>query len=140
MESKIPLPTDNIFKFYALFGLLLFVFSIGSLIYVERTTNALIFQTLIEVELIKQIAKPSDVDLAKKIVLDKRLQIAMADRSFLYHALGALGGVAMFLMTYGFWKWHRDVQPLQDEITQLQLKKLRHEVRQLSHPPLADKR
>ena len=29
MESKIPLPTDNIYKFYALFGLLLFIFAFG---------------------------------------------------------------------------------------------------------------
>lgn len=30
MENKIPLPTDNIYKFYALFGLLLLVFTIGA--------------------------------------------------------------------------------------------------------------
>jgi hypothetical protein len=29
MENKIPIPTDNIFKFYALFGLLLCIFSIN---------------------------------------------------------------------------------------------------------------
>src|SRR6185503_16872159 len=132
MESKIPIPTDNIFKFYALFGLLLFIFSIGSSLYVIRSTNELVFQTVIESESIRQIDNPSTVDQTKKLLLDKRLEIARADKDFLTKSLGALGGVALALMGYGFWKWHTCVQPIQDELLQLQVKKLRHEVGQLA--------
>jgi len=39
MESKIPLPTDNIYKFYALFGLLLFITSGLTVVWNSNTTN-----------------------------------------------------------------------------------------------------
>ena len=116
MENKIPIPTDNIFKFYALFGLLLFVFSAGAIIYVTRTTNDLVFQTRVDVESIKQITTPSEVDLAKKTMLEKRLEVALADRNFFVIAIGVIAGIGTILMFYGFRTWHRDVQPVQDEM------------------------
>ena len=44
MEDKIPIPTDNIYKFYALFGLVLFIFCAGSFIFVQEKTNDLLVQ------------------------------------------------------------------------------------------------
>ena len=117
-----------------MFGLLLFIFSFGSSIYVVHTTNELVFQTVVEIESINQIAKPSPVDTAKKLVLEKRKEIAVADKNFFDKALGVIAGIAALLMLYGFRKWHKEVQPVQDEMAQLQLKKLRHEVSQLTAP------
>jgi len=133
MENKIPLPTDNIFKFYALFGLLLFVFSASAMIYVERSNNELGFQAMVEIETIKQIPNPSPVDKAKMQALEKRLEIAVADKKFYFNAIGVIFAGSIFLMGYGFRKWHKDVQPVQDEIVKLQLEKLRHEIKQLKH-------
>jgi len=132
MQSQIPLPTDNIYKFYALFGLLLFVFSFASIIYITSTTNELIFQTAVEIETINVISKPTDLDLAKKAVLEKRREIAVVDRKGFNFVLDGLAAGAVFLMFYGFRKWHKYVQPVQDEMAQLQLRKLRHEVEQLT--------
>lgn len=53
MESRVPLPTDNIFKFYALFGLLLTIFSAGSVLYVNKSTNDLAFEIAVEYETLK---------------------------------------------------------------------------------------
>lgn len=130
MESNIPLPTDNIYKFYALFGLLLFVFSLAETFYIVHSSNEYVFQSIAEVESIKQIQMPTTAQLAKL----KHFDLAIANRTFEQHALGALGGVATLLMVYGFWKWHRDVQPVQDEMAKLQLEKLRIEVEQLRKP------
>jgi len=135
MESQIPLPTDNIYKFYALFGLLLFVFSVGSDLYVLRSINEFAYQAIPEIEAVKQMANPSGVDVARRVVLEKHLEIAVADRKFFDKALGTIGGVALLLMYYGFRKWHKEVQPVQDEMAELQLKKLRHEVGLLTPPP-----
>lgn len=131
MENKIPIPTDNIFKFYALFGLLLFIFSVGSIVYVNRATNELVFQAAIELEVIRQIPNPSLVDVTKTHVLEKRLEIAASDKKTFIVGSGIIAGISVILMFYGFGKWHKDVQPIQDEIVKLQLEKLRHEVRQL---------
>lgn len=133
MENKIPIPTDNIFKFYALFGLLLFVFTAGSIIYVVNSFNELAFQAAIEVAAIKQIPNPSPVDTAKMQILEKRLELAASDKNFYTLATGGIFGISIMLMIYGFMKWHKDVQPVQDEMARLQLEKLRHEIKQLQH-------
>lgn len=137
MENKIPLPTDSIYKFYALFGLLVFIFCSGAVIYVTRSTNDLIFTSSIEFETLKAIEKPTPIEIAKREGIEKRIQIALADKAFFLQALGVITAFAMFTMGYGFLKWHRDLQPIQDETARLQLEKLRHEVRSLSerHEP-----
>ncbi len=48
MESKIPIPTDNIYKFYALFGLVILISCIAAFLYVYSSTNELIFKKAIE--------------------------------------------------------------------------------------------
>jgi hypothetical protein len=131
MENQIPLPTDNIYKFYALFGLLLSIFSVGSVIYVVHTTNDLGYQMSVDLAAIKDVSKPTDANLVKEKFLQSRLIILAKDRQFYIYALGTILGLGILLMFYGFWKWHRDVQPVQDEILKLQLEKLRHEVKSL---------
>ncbi len=128
MENKIPLPTDSIYKFYALFGLLLFIFSLGATIYVSRSTNDLVFSSAVEYETLKSIEKPTTAEVTKRQGIEKRLEIALADKKFFLYALGALAGLGMVAMIYGFTKWHRDIQPVQDETAKLQLEKLRLEV------------
>jgi hypothetical protein len=128
MENKIPLPTDSIYKFYALFGLLLFVFSLGSTIYVSRSTNDLVFTSAIEYETLRAIEKPTSVEVAKRMGIEKRVEIALADKKFFLYSLGALACLGMLAMIYGFTKWHRDIQPIQGETARLQLEKLRLEV------------
>ncbi|HOI52754.1 MAG TPA: hypothetical protein PLN02_10290 [Azonexus sp.] len=132
MENKIPLPTDSIYKFYALFGLLVFVFCVGATIYISRSTNDLIFTSSIEYETLKTIEKPTTVEVAKREGIEKRVEVALADKTFFLRALGVIAALGMLTMAYGFLKWHREIQPIQDETARLQLAKLRHEVRALS--------
>jgi hypothetical protein len=49
------------------------------------------------------------------------------------NAIRILAGAAFWMMVYGFFKWHREIQPVQDEIAKLQLEKLRIEVDQLKN-------
>lgn len=132
MENRVPVPTDSIYKFYALFGLLLFVFCAASTIYVTRSTNDLIFTSSIEYEILKAIEKPTAVETAKREGIEKRVEIAVSDKALFSKVLGVIAGLAIVAMAYGFSKWHRQVQPIQDETARLQLEKLRHEVQALS--------
>lgn len=113
MESKIPLPTDNIYKFYALFGLFLFITCIASSVYVSRSTNELIFSATIEMETLSAIKEPSSIDNAKKKIWERKVELALADKNFFLRVLGGIAGVGCLLMGYGFLKWHNEVQPLQ---------------------------
>lgn len=134
MDNKILLPLDNIFKFYAMFGLLLLVFSIGSLVYVSNNTNELVFAASIDYENLKIAEKPSAVDLKKIKILERKIEIASKDKDFYVKALGAIAGIGIYLMFYGFKKWHAEIQPMIDERAQLELEKLRLEIRKLAGP------
>jgi hypothetical protein len=132
MEKIIPLPTDNIYKFYALFGLLTIIFCISATIYINHSTNELVFASTIEYEALKTIEKPTSVEAARIKVIEKKVEMALSDKQFFKYSISILLGLALFAMCYGFWKWHREVQPIQDEILRLQLEKLRKELQNLS--------
>jgi Na+/melibiose symporter-like transporter len=128
MENRIPLPTDNIFKFYAMFGLLLVIFGIGSILFVSRSTNDLVFEVAVEYETLKADPVRSVSQEARFQVLQKKLEIAISNKKFSIFGIALVIGVGIFMMGYGFKKWHTEVQPIQDEITRLSLKKLQREM------------
>jgi hypothetical protein len=130
MHSRVPLPTDNIFKFYALFGLLISIFCISSIIYVNKITNELVFKTVLEQETLNAIIQPNATQQAKKRVLHRRLEIALSDKWFFQVAIGLMLFSGSYLTYYGFKRWHNEIQPLQDEITRLSIQKLKKELKQ----------
>jgi hypothetical protein len=135
MENRVPLPTDNIFKFYALFGLVLFIFCFSATLYNAKTTNEFMSSAIVELEELKAIAAPSSRDTARREVLLRQVDVAKLDKDFYKWACAAIGAVGTLGMVVGFTKWHREIQPMLDEISQLQLVKLRHEVSQLNAGP-----
>jgi len=128
MESRIPLPTDNIFKFYALFGLLLVIFGIGATLYVNKSTNDLVFEFAVEYETIKADPLRSVSQEARFQILQKKLVVAKNDKTLFLSSLGGVIGIGILMVWYGFKKWHTEVQPIQDEMARLNLKKLRREM------------
>lgn len=121
MQNNIPVPTDNIFKFYALFGLLLFVFSCGSLLYVNNATNSLVISLFPEFIGLKQIEKPSRADSAKIELIERRLEVTKSDKDFYLKAISVLAALGVITMSYGFFKWHVELQPVLDETAKVQL-------------------
>jgi hypothetical protein len=53
MEPSIPVPTDNLYKFIALFGLVLFVSSGITFVYSYFYFNKLLYQQRLELEIFK---------------------------------------------------------------------------------------
>ncbi|MEK1907057.1 MAG: hypothetical protein AAAB13_14870 [Pseudomonas sp.] len=134
MEGKIPVPTGNIYKFYALFSLLIIVFSLGAMLYVNQSNNRMVMNAVVELETLKLDTYPSSAAKVKMAVLERQLELAKSDKQLYLISLSALLGLALYVGLYGFHKWHRHVQPLMDEtarvqleIARLQLEKLRTE-------------
>lgn len=134
MDSKIAIPTDNIFKFYALFSLLVFVFSLGAVLYTNKAANELAFSSLVEIETLKQDPLPSPSQKMRLSALNRQLEISQSDRKFYLVFLSILAAVAAYGIYYGFKKWHKEIQPVIDEnarvqleIAKLQLERLRSE-------------
>lgn len=135
MESKIPLPTDNIYKFYALFSLFVFIFSLGALLYVNQANNDRVLRVYPELAALKQAKDLSPQDEVRKVLLERLMEVQKSDQKVYKYSLSALIGMAFWSMIFGFWRWHRDVQPrideanrIQLEISKLQLAKLQAEM------------
>lgn len=77
MESKIPLPTDNIYKFYALFSLLLLIFSLGAGLYVQQSANEQVIAILPELEVLKEAKELSAKDEVTKQILERKLEVVV---------------------------------------------------------------
>lgn len=129
MESRIPLPTDNIFKFYALFGLVLVVFSTAAFLYVHTNTNTLGFEATIEYEELDSKENPTAVELKRKEILEKRVKIAVEDRQTYTIVLYLLFLGGCVSSSYGFAKWHSVIQPKLDRLLELQIEKAEQEAK-----------
>jgi len=130
MESRIPLPTDNIYKFYALFGLLLFVTAVAGVIVVNASTGETIHQLVKEYQEIGDDAVSKEDNILAKII-ETRLENQAKNKKFFIQSLGVLLAVALILMFHGFIQWHKIIQPKQDELLVLQIERLKLEVEQL---------
>ena len=131
MENRIPLPTDNIYKFYALFSLLLLIFSIGSSIYVIRSTNAQVVPLFIELETLKEEKDPSRLQQLRRDLIARQLEVLQSDKNTFSWSLIVLGGLSFAVMLHGFSRWHKEVQPIADETARVQLEIAKLQFRKL---------
>jgi uncharacterized membrane protein YidH (DUF202 family) len=126
MQSNIPLPTDNIYKFYALFGLLLIISSILAFVYVNSQTFNSGFTLVKEYEALKNM--PSNKDSLTLHLIEGQIKVLGDNKKFQLQFLGGLIGIGLLLMAYGFWHWHHKIQPQHDRLLKLQILKLEKEV------------
>src|SRR3569623_584635 len=103
------------------FSLVLLIFTVFALIYVNHFTNDIIFQNVVEIETLKLESPPTAPQLIRLAVLERQVEIAKSDRTLYSSALGGLFSVALWGIWYGFKKWHKEVQPLHDEMARIQL-------------------
>ena len=135
MDSRIPLPTDNIYKFYALFGFVLLISSMAAFLYLHKTTNELIFEAVIAVEELEAKESPNKVDSKRREMLENRVSVAVKDRDVFNYALEAVFAASLVLMGFGFWEWHFVVQPKQDKLLDLQIQKAEADLKALTRKP-----
>jgi len=131
MENRVPLPTDNIYKFYALFGLLLIIFAFSAAIYTTKMINEQMYLVAVELEELKSLSAPSVRQSAKRAVLELQIEVTKSDRRTYSWGGVILAAIGTMGVMFGFRRWHSVIQPKQDELVELQLMKLRHEVAQL---------
>ena len=129
MEGKIPLPTDNIYKFYALFGLLLLVTVIASYTYAYQATTALLFEDIGTLASLDSKEKLSVEEANRKQLVQKRIDITVKNRDTFNAAIGIIGGLALSLLWFGFRKWHFELQPKLDRLLDLQIAKAEQDLK-----------
>jgi hypothetical protein len=132
MEPSIPIPTDNIYKFYALCGLAIFVSSILASAYVFTSYLERIASTSIELEMLKTKNDLSSEEAVKKSALEGRLVLDQTLGESFFKLLSVACAVGLLGMIVGFSMWQIRIQPKQDQLLDLQAKKIEHEVRILA--------
>jgi hypothetical protein len=114
---------------------LLLIFSFGAILYTVHSTNDQLFAAIPELEGLKQVNQPQPIEKVKIAVLQRKIEIAKSDQHTVLIAIGILVTISGVAMSYGFMKWHQDVQPILDRtaeaqaaIAELQLLKLQREL------------
>lgn len=129
MESKIPVPTDNIYKFVATFGLVVTVASLTLMILNSDSTNKAIWDAAFEYYDLSASADP--LKEKKTEIIEKQIKVASSNRVYGSLFLSILFAIGSLISVEGFRRWFKFIQPLSDEILELQRDKLRLEVEQL---------
>lgn len=132
MQSRVHLPTDNIFKFYALFGLLLLITSLVLFTQLYKSHNDRVFERYVELKTLESLKELTATHKAKKEVLDAQNKIDRSDRKFHLNVIGVFISISLVLMFFGFYNWHTKIQPNQDRITDLNIQKAELEVKALT--------
>lgn len=152
MQANIPIPTDNLYKFLALFGLVLIVSGFAGLYLAYATTNAELV-TIAErnYELTREQAPSRKEGMpiwttlmadtvheeSKKglyALLQKRVTIAVENRTIYLTVLSLMIGIGVALAIRGFTQWAK-IQPLHDRLLELQVLKAEKEHAQSSETP-----
>jgi hypothetical protein len=134
MEPTVPIATDNIYKFYALFGLVVLIFSGVVFVYAYTKHYEAAYKDFLTLETLRATPEStlSAEDQVRKRILERKVKIDLSNKNIYSGISGAIGGIGILLMAVGFYHWQTKVQPKQDQLLDLQLEKLRREIEVLN--------
>ncbi len=132
MTPKLPLPTDNIYKFYALFGLVLLLSSAFGIIYTTDVTNQRVFEIFTQIGQYKEDGEISSFEEGQIQMLEKLKEVALSNKELYLFVLHSSFATSLYLMLYGFYRWHMTIQRRDDRLVQLKIRQLEKELK-ISH-------
>ena len=129
MQSKIALPTDNIYKFYAMFGLLILLTS-GVMFFMRHEYyNSMAFERYIPLETLKAKNTQTKEEKAQLYLLEQKAIIAKSDEKLELSIYLFFFLFGICLTIYGFHHWQTKIQPKQDKLLDLQIQKIEDEIK-----------
>jgi hypothetical protein len=131
MQPNIPLPTDNIYKFAALFGLVVFISTMLAMAYLTGKNNELVFKYFEESLSLEAQENPSIADIVKKVLLERNLDVNVAALTIYWYIMWITSGIAASFSVCSGLYWYKRVQPKQDELLNLQIEKMKREIQVL---------
>ncbi len=123
IRASAPLPTDNIYKFFALFGLVIMVTGCVMFSSMLERYNERIYSAFLEASRLEQIEKPSALQEKQLEVVESRYEISISDRNFYVTISGIITGLGVILMFFGFYHWMKYIQPEVDRFLKVRLEK-----------------
>ncbi|MDT4289560.1 hypothetical protein RO575_08315 [Methylomonas sp. MO1] len=130
MEPEVPLPTDNIYKFYAMFGLVVML-TTGIMFFIRAEEyNRRAFERYAPIRILEAKDKLTDSEKLDLFIHEQKQAIDKSNKEFelgLYVFLFLLPGTLS--TAYGFYMWHTKIQPKQDELIDLQIERLKVDIK-----------
>lgn len=131
MTPSIPVPTDNIYKFSALFGLAIIVsgiFSFAAMYSFSLNTKVKYAEAVLALESKAVRTKLEDDTLA---MTNRLIKVTQSNEENANYAIGGFIGVGILLSWFGWMRWYKVIQPRDDQIADLQKLKLEAEIAKL---------
>lgn len=124
MQPNVPVPTDNLYKFMALFGLVLIISAVFTAAYVHVNVNNKHFSY---VDVYYGPSERDEADEAEfKRHIESQVDELKSSTTIAMYGVGAAIGLGGWLCFWGFHRWSI-IQPLHDELLELQVAKARKE-------------
>lgn len=128
MQSTLSVPTDNIYKFYAIFGIVILVTTAVMFVVRQQHYNTLAFDRHIPMKTLEAKDPLTKEEQLRLSLLRDKAQIARADKDLelgVYFFCFFVFGVVF--TAHGFKGWHTKIQPREDRLLDLQIEKLERE-------------
>ncbi|EKE87532.1 hypothetical protein [Idiomarina xiamenensis] len=129
MQSNITLPTDNVYKFYAFLGILLMLTAAIMFFMRNQYYNSMAFDRFVPMENLKAKGVLKNDEKLELYLYEEKERIARSELDFelLMYFFGFFIGVGFTF--YGFRHWHTKIQPQQDRLLDLEIRKLENELK-----------
>jgi hypothetical protein len=131
MLPSVLIATDNIYKFTALFGLVVMISSAFALLYLVKVNYEFGVENINEYELLKVKGNLSQAESIRKDALEQILRLRTFGTKAFAYSLDFLFVAGALICFFGFYGWHKKVQPKQDELLDLQIEKMKREIQVL---------
>lgn len=122
MLDKLPIPTDSLYKFIALTGVILFVLPFILIVQLNNHTNDTVIRTILKEDSLQRSTPPNGRDTAQIAILQKTRENAIFGRELGAFLAGMVITIGAYLMWHGFLNWKKLVQRHADQIAILEVK------------------
>ncbi len=128
MTPRIPLPTDSIYKFYALSGIIFFITAVIMIYITQKNYNEQVYERYIPMQILSNKDVLNEKEELELEILKSKDKIEKDDRNIMMKLFSVVLSLAIICMMYGFFKWHTILQPSQNKLMELEIKKLEKEL------------
>lgn len=136
MQPSLPIPTDNIYKFSCLFGLVLIVSAVIAFasVYSSSLERKIVYvQAVIALESKAERTKQEEENLKLNRLL---IDVTKQNEDLANIFLGIIIALGLCLSGSGAMQWHRTIQRRDDQLAELQIQKLQAEIAKIQSETL----
>jgi len=125
MDPRVPISTDNIYKFQATFGLVIIITAFVLFVLNNQHANQSIISNLEKLLVIDESAKQAE---EHEKLYKRQIDVAVSNRTHYTYAIGVILAIGILVSWLGFTRWSNQIQPIHDDILRLEKEKLELEV------------